>query len=371
MRGLAIAHRHGRQNGAGARGVARMCLLLLWASVWCGARALEGPNGTLQLEVRTINGAEYVSLCDAAEALGLTIAWYYEARILELRSHKVTFEFLPGSRFVLVDKQEAVLLDRALTFVSGEPLVPVSFVTKSLRPYAARFGARAGGATKVIVIDPGHGGNDPGATGADGYVEKHLTLDIAVRARALLSSRGFKVRLTRETDVTVSREQRGDIANNLGAAVLVSIHANSVQREARSISGSETFYLAKAQDASAAATERLENTPIKHNVNSMWSSLTGRLKQLFLGQHYQATRDKSISLARRVQTRVATVAIGANRGIKPANLSVLRRAFCPSCLVEVGFLSNPTDVSYLRKPWYRQKLAEAIADGIIDYLKTQ
>jgi N-acetylmuramoyl-L-alanine amidase len=364
---------HARASRSVVRGHVVVALLL---GLVCGAPAwakrYAGPGGALTLESREINGAEYVPLCDAAEALGLTMAWYFEARVVALRNQKITLELLANSSCVLVDKRDTLRMERALTFWQGEPLVPATLLTRTLQPYAARFGARKeSGSTRVVVIDAGHGGGDPGALGYGGYREKDLTLDIARRVRAGLTERGIKVRMTRDGDTTVSLDQRAAIANDIGAAALVSIHANTVKKDTRTITGSETFYLAKAQTASASATERLENSPAKNNVNSMWSSLTARLKRFFLGRHYQSTREKSISLARRVQTRVGAVAIGDNRGIKPANLSVLRNTFCPACLVEVGFISNPTDVAYLKKPWYRQKIAEAIVTGIAEYLATQ
>jgi N-acetylmuramoyl-L-alanine amidase len=347
-------------------------LLCLLGSVAAWAKSYAGPGGALNLESRVINGSEYVPLCDAAEALGLTISWYFEARIIEVRGPKITLELLANSQFVLIDKRDALRMDRALTFLQGEPLVPATLVTRTLQPYAARFGGRKDrGSTRVVVLDAGHGGRDPGALGYGGYREKDLTLDLARRVRTLLTERGIKVRLTRDADMTVTLDQRATIANDIGAALLVSIHANTVKKDARSISGSETFYLAPAQTASATATERIENSPARNNVNAMWSSLTTRLKRFFLGQHYQSTREKSVMLARRVQTRVGAVAVGENRGVKPANLSVLRNTFCPACLVEVGFISNPTDVAYLKKPWYRQKIAVAIAEGIAEYLASQ
>ncbi len=362
--------RASRRWASWCAGVALLLCLLGAAAAW--AKSYAGPGGALNLESHEINGSDYVSLCDAAEALDLTISWYFEARIIELRSQKITIELLANSQFVMIDKRDALRMDRALTFMQGEPLVPASFVTRTLQPYAARFGGRkARGSTRVVVLDAGHGGGDPGALGYGGYKEKELTLDIARRVRTVLTERGIKVRLTHDADATVSLAQRADVANNAGAAVLVSIHANTVKKDTRTISGSETFYLAQAQTASAAATERLENSPVKNNVNSMWSSLTTRLKRFFLGQHYHNTREQSIILARRVQMRVGAVAVGENRGIKPANLSVLRNTLCPACLVEVGFISNPTDVAYLKKPWYRQKIADAIASGIAEYLASQ
>jgi len=85
-------------------------------------------------------------------------------------------------------------------------------------------------------------------------------------------------------------------------------------------------------------------------------------------RHFDRTREKSKKLAQAVQNRVSKAAVGKDRGIKPANYSVLRNVYCPACLVEIGFIDHSTDASYLKRSSYKQKIAEAIAKGIIDYL---
>lgn len=345
--------------------------VVVWGlALSCGGKVLRGPGGEISLESRRFGEVEYVPLYDLAEALGLRVAWFYEARVIELVGRDIVLSMMPASRTVLVDKRTALHMEAGVVFSRGVPYVPASLLTQTLRPYydRLRVPARTSKGTRLVVIDPGHGGRDEGAA-ANGIVEKELTLDLARRVRAILAARGVKVRLTRDGDVYVPLSRRAEIANELGAAVFVSIHANAVAENPRSISGSETFYLARAQTASDAATERLENSPLKEEVHSGWDALTTRLKRWFLGNHLRHTRAQSINLAQRVQHRVGNVAVGDNRGIKPANLQVLREVLCAACLVEVGFLSNPTDASYLSKSWYRQKLAEAIAQGVLDYLQ--
>ena len=193
-------------------------------------------------------------------------------------------------------------------------------------------------------------------------------LDIARRVRTILTRKGIKVRMTRDSDHFIALVHRADIANKIGASVFVSLHANAVDTNKRSISGSETFYLSKAQSTSGRNTERVEKLRLKNSINSRWGKLTFRVKRWFLGKHFKRNRQKSIKLANTIQSRLGRVTVGSNRGIKPANLSVLRNCYSPSCLVEIGFLSNPTDATYLRRSSYKQKIAEAIAKGIIGYL---
>jgi len=178
-----------------------------------------------------------------------------------------------------------------------------------------------------VVIDPGHGGKDPGAIGSYGLKEKELVLDISRRVRDILTKKGVKVRMTRNSDVYVPLVRRADIANGINADIFVSIHANAVAKDKRSISGSETFYLSKAQTASASETERLENSSMKEDVKQGWSFLSYRLKRFFLKKHFKTTRGKSIKLARAIQNKLKKTAVGKDRGIRPANFSVLRNVY--------------------------------------------
>jgi N-acetylmuramoyl-L-alanine amidase len=335
------------------------------------AKAFSGPGGTLHLESRTFGKTEFVPLMEMAEALGLKVQWYFEPRRIELRNNKITLDLMAGSRCLVVDKQDARWLDAAPVFSKGEAYVPASLLTRTLRPYYKRLaGSTTSSGGRVIVLDPGHGGKDHGAHGHHGIIEKELTLDLARRVRSILSRRGYKVYLTRDRDTSVSLLSRSDKANDVGAAAFVSIHANAVSGGLqRKISGSETFYLSKAQSASAREAERVENSALKYEVNSAWGRLTQRVRRFFLGKHFERTRAQSVSLAREVQRHVTRVAVGRDRGIKPANFSVLRNVYCPACLVEVGFISHPTDATYLNRSSYREKIATAVADGIVAYMR--
>jgi len=268
-------------------------------------------------------------------------------------------------------------MDFSIVFSKGRAYVPSSFLTKTISPYSKRmaksrpagYKKKFSGSSKLVVIDPGHGGKDWGAKGCYSLIEKELVLDVARRVRDILTKKGIKVRMTRNSDVYIPLVKRADIANGIDADFFISIHANSVAKDKRSVSGSETFYLSKAQTASASATERLENSSMKDDVKQGWSFLSYRLKRFFLKKHFKTTRSRSIKLARAVQNKLKKTAVGTNRGIRPANFSVLRNVYCPACLVEVGFVSNPVDASYLKKSSYRQRIASAIANGINDYIK--
>ncbi len=346
-------------------------------SMICVAKPLDAPGGMLYIESRTFGSTEFIPLDIVAESYKLTMNWSPESRTLELRNNYITLDFLSGSRFVIVDKKNSRLMDSSIVFSKGRAYIPSSFLTKTISPYSKRLSKsrpagskkKVSSSSKLVVIDPGHGGKDWGAKGCYSLVEKELVLDVSRRVRDILTKKGIKVRMTRNSDVFIPLPRRSDIANEIDADIFVSIHANAMAKDKRSISGSETFYLSKAQTASASATERLENSSMKDDVKQGWSFLSLRLKRFFLKKHFAATRSKSVKLARSVQNKLKKTAVGKDRGIRPANFSVLRNVYCPACLVEIGFVSNPVDASYLKKSSYRQRIATAIAGGTIDYIK--
>jgi N-acetylmuramoyl-L-alanine amidase len=182
----------------------------------------------------------------------------------------------------------------------------------------------------LIVIDPGHGGSDPGAARGDAQ-EKALTLDMARRVRDILVARGWQVVMTREVDRDVyapndsARDElqaRDDIANSKGARLLVSIHVNSYVNSGPH--GVTTFYF-KAGD---------------------------------------------FALAQAVNRRVTSDLGIKNNGVIKNKFYVINHASMPAALIETAFISNPDDLALLQSSSWRQKMAQAIADGIVDYTES-
>ena len=214
-----------------------------------------------------------------------------------------------------------------------------------------------------IVIDPGHGGDDTGAVGADDLIEKELTLDIARRLARALRQRGYPVRLTREGDIEKALTDRTALANRLDARVFISLHANA--STVSSVRGAETYYMSlddRASDAAAQSTAELENRAAGGVTN-------GSPLELILWDMAQSeVLNESSRLALAVQGRLNALLELRDRGVKQAPFVVLTGATMPAALVEVGFLSNPTERERLKSADHQQKLAEAIAAGIEDFL---
>jgi len=222
---------------------------------------------------------------------------------------------------------------------------------------------------KVIVIDPGHGGHDPGAVGLNGLYEKDVVLDISLKLRDILSKdTAYEVFLTRQTDVYIPLEERTAIANKKNADLFVSIHANaSPQRNARGI---ETYLLNWTDNEEAnrvAARENKISLKKMQEMKKQIDEIGGILGDL----ERQVKRDESVNLANQIQkSMVETLDHREDLGVKWAMFFVLFGARMPSVLVEVSFISNPEEEKLLSNESYRLQIAHAISDGINGYFKS-
>ncbi|GIU76062.1 MAG: hypothetical protein KatS3mg004_3149 [Bryobacteraceae bacterium] len=217
-----------------------------------------------------------------------------------------------------------------------------------------------------VVLDPGHGGHDQGTEGPTGLLEKELVLDVALRLGALLEERlGAQVVYTRRTDDFISLEERTAIANESRADLFLSIHANS--SPVRRVSGAEVFYLNFTTSREALDLAARENAG--HNRSIF------ELRELIQKIALKDKLDESREFAGYMQQELSKEwrrlnPASRNRGVKTAPFVVLIGASMPSVLAEIGFLSNPKDEALLKKPDYRQKLAEALYRGIERYARS-
>ena len=176
----------------------------------------------------------------------------------------------------------------------------------------------------IVVIDPGHGGPDPGAVGIGGLQEKRVVLDISQQIAALLEKQGVQVVMSRSADVDLDLAPRTALANRVNANAFVSIHANAISMSRQDISGLETYY---------------------YNTGA--------------------------NLARSIHQSVLQETGVRDRGVRTARFYVLRYTSMPSVLVEVGFVTGREDAAKLATPAYRTKMAGAIANGVLRYLGIQ
>ncbi len=174
----------------------------------------------------------------------------------------------------------------------------------------------------VVIIDPGHGGPDPGAIGINGLQEKGIVLDIGNQVAVALQRQGIQALLTRADDRDLDLEPRVQMAEQSNAAVFVSIHANAISLSRPEVNGLETYYY-----------------------------------------------DSGLGLAKTIHQNVLQLTGVRDRGVRKARFYVLRKTSMPSVLVEVGFVTGRDDASRLSNPAYRTQMADAIARGILQYLQ--
>ncbi len=218
-------------------------------------------------------------------------------------------------------------------------------------------------AVRTVVIDPGHGGENPGARGPGGTVEKDIALGIARRLRAeLVNARGLQVFLTRDKDVDMDLDDRTAIANNYKADLFVSIHANASR--ARGAKGSEVYFLSyQASDDDSRRTAQLEGA-----ADPLPEAAVGADLALILWDMAQAEHlEESSALASRIQEELAVVTGSEGRGVKQAPFRVLVGAAMPAVLVEIAFISNPEEEKLLASEAYQAKIAGSLARGIERY----
>lgn len=214
-----------------------------------------------------------------------------------------------------------------------------------------------------IVIDPGHGGHDTGTIGPTGLEEKNVVLDVGLRLRKLIERKmGCQVIMTRSTDTFIPLEERTAIANEYGADLFISIHANASRDPAAR--GVEVYYLNFTSDPEALEIAARENSTSQESVFQLQSLI----KKIALSEKIGESRDFAQVVDARLTGRLDAAADPQrDRGVKKAPFVVLIGANMPSVLAEISFLTNPHDERLLREPAFRQQIAQGLYNGIVRY----
>lgn len=218
-----------------------------------------------------------------------------------------------------------------------------------------------------VVIDPGHGGHDPGAIGQNGLYEKDVVLDIALKVKEIMHKEhpSYEIILTRDRDFFIPLHKRAEIANKANADLFISIHANASYN--RVAYGIETYILNWTDDEEAMRVAARENAI---SLNEM-KRLRDELSIILASLESELKRDESIKLAgfvhRSLVSGISYEFPDYDRGVKQALFYVLVGAKMPSVLLEIGFISNPYEEKMLRNESYRMNIAKSIVDGILNY----
>jgi len=340
-------------------------LFILIVLVFSGCATLPTGDG---LPVYSIGGTAYYPLVSLCELRGVDFKYDTLTMAAALAKDGKRINLRPGSTLILVDDRP-MRLKEPVDIYQGAVVVPRQFKEQIIdvlfKPSAL---ARKYGAAKIklskIVIDAGHGGNDPGAIGRSGLREKDVNLDIAKRLSKLLRQEGVETVMTRSGDKFIPLPNRVSIANGSGADLFVSIHSNASR--SRSLNGFEVYYVAPSVSDSKRASSawRGENLNLK---GAEFASSSADLKMIVWDMVYTNSRAESIKLSNAL-CKVIDKDIGVKiLGVKAARFQVLKGIKIPGVLIETSFISNSGEEKLLKSNIYRQKMAEGILEGLRNY----
>jgi len=330
---------------------------ILAAGLWLGAvggsalDAAPSPQSYVKL-----SGVEYLAGADYGARFGLKATLTDSGRKLTLKSAWTTIELGMDSRDCAINGLRVFLGDPIrshqgtlhLSRLDAEKLLTPILLAGADEPAVP--------ALRTIVIDPGHGGRDPGKENNRLRVnEKTLALDTALRLKKVLETAGYRVVMTRSADENLGPDKasdllrRAEIAQQANADLFVSLHYNAVGSGAQRVTGVEVYSLTPQFQFSTSDPEHEDDQGAgeanRGNAYDHWNTVVG----------YQVHRRMIENLR------------ASDRGLKRARWAVLRHAPCPAILIESGFLSNDTEARRITTAAYRQKIAVAIADGIQAY----
>jgi len=345
--------------------------LLIFSGCAYHADIVRTPDISIYNETVMFNNIRYVPLLRFCDYYSLNWNWDLVSQRIEISSSdkKRNVIFMPDSKLALVNGR-TVELSYPVEYKSGTAYIPVKtalfvsgdvfgIVEKPALPMPTHR-------IKKVVIDPGHGGKDPGAISRYGTKEKNIVLDVSKRLKRHLERNGIQVIMTRSGDKFIPLAKRAAIANDNNADLFISVHANA-SRHSRA-RGFEVYYLSEATNDSARALELAENASLKFENNS--NTQKGKyndptLWDLVLTENRRQSRRLAYYICNITSDELSL----RKRGVKSAKFYVLKGASMPSVLIEVGFITNRREEKQLKERSFRERLSKALSDSIISYKK--
>jgi len=387
-------------------------LFVLSANLFASAKIVtvniyrdESPAGSSSLLLK--EGMGYLKTMDVANLFGLRAEWLPDKKCIRLiNGRKEDLRLFLNSKKIYIRKRLCTLKKSPLIF-EGKSWIPLELIlTKAFQGFASSkvfwnfqkkklfIGGRPKKTAKplsvkpqllrppplkpssvrppfrkikrnvkTIVIDPGHGGKDPGAVARDGTKEKDIVLDIALRLYKLFRKNpAFNAILTRKTDIFLPLATRTLIANRAGADLFISIHVNASYR--KTTRGFEVYFLSDtASDDEAQTVANTENAVIEMEEKQVYrSDVNSILWSMKLNEYMNESAECCAFISRNMGNF-----FHKNRGIKQAGFYVLKGARMPSILIEAGFITNKKDRKTLKKGRNRQVIAEKIYHSVTGY----
>lgn len=364
-----------------------------------GTWRLDGGRSSVQVREETGRGYPAIAL-SALVPLGAEVA--YQGGVVIVRFGGAETRFTPGSAEIQIGGRTETLANPVYSD-GGIVFVPTEFLTRLLTAASrgtlavsgeertirrvATVQADAAVAVKpdarptppvvqaaqrpvgrrLVVVDAGHGGKDPGASGPSGTREKDVTLRVARMVADLLrDDPTLEVRMTRDSDTLIALHDRSRFANRWRGegqpAVFISIHCNA--NESRSEKGFETYFLSEARTADARRVENFENASVQYEEHAASRDALGFILTDLRQNHYLR---ESSDWAQMIQDGLRAIHPGPDRGVKQAGFAVLRGTFMPAVLVEIGFISNRSEERLLLDEHMERSIAHQLAASVRGY----
>jgi len=383
-----------------------IALLLATLAGWPQQVVIATPRGESSVPVTTEHGSAAIAASRLAAPLRLE--WSADHAEAQVTLASVIFRFTLGSPYAragaslcsmlgapyvvrdtlflplewLTDCVPRVLRERFRWDPAGarfEEATPVLLVTEPppapillpVTPVAAPNPLTGLRRRHVVMVDPGHGGVDPGNPGLylpAGLAEKDINLAVGRLLRAELERRGLESRLTRTGDTLIALDDRGPMCGN-DCDLFVSIHVNAMPtgRRQRQANGVETYFLSDAKTEDQRRVAKMENDAIRFESATM-TGASGDVVFIIRDLQQNEYLRESARLADLVQRKVAVTHPGEDRGVQQAALRVLSTSNRPAVLVEIGFATNKDDATFMASALGQRRIANAVADGIVSYL---
>lgn len=320
-----------------------MLVFLRWSSLALLYLFAVGTSAAT-LQTTSILGKAYVQVADWARQNGLHVHWIKKDETLRVTGKSASISLTVDSVDASFNGTEVKLLF-PIARRGSVPYLTKLDVERTFAPLLSPPKVSRGEKIKLICLDPGHGGKEPGYL-VHGHAEKKYTLLLAAELQAQLRKAGFKVTLTRVSDRQVDLPERPRIAKRRGADLFISLHFNAAPSSSSTVRGAEVYCM----------------TPV--GAPSTNSKGEGADAGRFPGNHFD---DENLFLAYQMQKALTSELDVEDRGVHRARFWVLRDAQMPAILIEGGFMSNPSEGRKIFDAKYRRQMAEAIVDGVRSY----
>ena len=354
----------------------KLFVIIFLIAVFTAGCATQAPHfrldPSLQKAIKTFDGVQYLSLTKLCDIYSLNYKWDSYIKTATIRNKSDQLVLRTGSSNILLNGSEKKL-ERPVISFGGAVFVPVSFAKNILGPIIGRTPverievqeAPKRVSIKKIILDPGHGGKDAGATGRRLHLkEAEMTLDLARKIKSILEGEGITVVMTRDRDIFIPLPQRAEIANKNNADLFVSVHINASR--SRSLRGFECYFLSNATDDNVRALQAYESGYFKIGDGAS-AERSKRLDKTLWDMKFTEDRRESAELSSYICDSVEKNFTMGNRGVRSARFYVLKYSRIPAVLVEAGYISNRYEEMKLKDPKFLDKVADAVTEGILRY----